>query len=159
MTGERIPELAAMRFCNLRRQGRLFHFVSTRIGGVSASPYDSLNLSFNVGDDPSCVERNRRLVSARIGIPLERFVFGQQVHESRVAVVGESECGAGVTARDTALRGVDGLITNQIGVTLAVLVADCVPLVMYDPRAHVVGVVHAGRRGTLARIRVSKNSR
>ncbi len=152
MTRENVNGLAVMRFSNLEKQERLSHFVSTRIGGISSAPYDSLNLSFSVGDDPTCVEHNRHLLCARAGLFLDRFIFGQQVHGNRVATVGRTECGAGATTRATALHGVDGLLTNHIGVTLAVLVADCVPLVVYDPKTHAVAVVHAGRRGTLGRI-------
>jgi YfiH family protein len=115
--------------------------LTDRVGGASAEPYAELNLAFHVGDDPRAVEENRKLAAARIGLPADRIVFMNQVHGGEVAVVD------GVSPPGPA---VDGLVTRTAGVALAVLVADCVPVLLADPHAGVVGVAHAGRRGLTA---------
>jgi len=116
--------------------------LTDRVGGASAEPYAALNLAFHVGDDPRAVEENRRLAAARIGLPADRIVFMNQVHGGEVAVVD------GVSPPWP--LAVDGLVTRTAGVALAVLVADCVPVLLADPHAGVVGVAHAGRRGLTA---------
>ena len=116
--------------------------LTDRVGGASAEPYAALNLAFHVGDDPRAVEENRRLAAARIGLPADRIVFMNQVHGGEVAVVD------GVSPPWP--LAVDGLVTGTAGVALAVLVADCVPVLLADPHAGVVGVAHAGRRGLTA---------
>lgn len=110
--------------------------VTNRLGGVSSSPYAELNLAGHVGDDPAAVARNLDLVSAAIGsVPL---VTMTQVHGSTVAVVDE------VPAEPPEA---DALVTRAAGIALAVLVADCTPVLLWDRRARVVAAVHAGRRG------------
>jgi polyphenol oxidase len=116
--------------------------LTDRAGGVSAGPYAELNLAWHVGDDEGAVEENRRRVAAQIGVPVDRLVFMNQVHGGDVAVVEWP-----VPDRPPA---VDALVTRQTGIALAVLVADCVPVLLADPRAGVVGAVHAGRKGLLA---------
>lgn len=126
--------------------------VTTRAGGVSAAPYDSLNLGLHVGDDPGAVIENRRLAARVLGASLDDLVLGAQVHGHRVAVVGADDAGRGARSADDALEGVDGLVTAEPALTLVTLVADCVPVVLADPVARMVAVVHAGWRGTVARV-------
>lgn len=111
---------------------------SDRSGGVSAAPYDGLNLGGHVGDDPAAVRENRHRAAAALGFPPERLVFMEQVHGDEVVVVDEP-----VEAPPTC----DALVTTRPGLCLAVLVADCVPVVLADPDAGVLAAVHAGRRG------------
>jgi len=126
--------------------------VTTRRGGVSAGPYDSLNLGLHVGDDPEAVVENRRRAAGTVGATLDELVVGAQVHGRRVAQVTRAEAGRGATSSADALGGVDGLVTVDPGVTLVTLVADCVPVVLADPIAGVLAAVHAGWRGTVARV-------
>jgi YfiH family protein len=125
--------------------------VTTRHGGVSAGRYATLNLSFAVGDEPARVRENRRRVAAALGTPPAAFVFAAQVHGSRAAVVSTGDRGRGTLAADDAIGPADALVTAEPGTVLAILVADCVPIVLYDPAAHVLACVHAGWRGTVAR--------
>lgn len=118
--------------------------VTTRHGGVSAAPYDTLNLGDHVGDDAACVAENRRRLAAAMRVPPERLVMVRQVHGADVVWV------AGDGASDTRLEA-DVLLTTDPSVAICVLVADCVPVVLLDPVAGVLGVVHAGWRGTAAR--------
>ncbi len=126
--------------------------VTTRGGGVSGGPYASLNLGLHVGDDPAAVVENRARAAGAVGLGRDDLVFARQVHGRAAAVVGADDRGRGATSDADALDGVDALVTATPGVGLVVLAADCVPLVLYDPVAHVLGCVHAGWRGTVARV-------
>ena len=124
--------------------------VTTRHGGVSQPPYDTLNLGLHVGDRPGDVRANRARVAAAFGVGLDTMVFPRQVHGTRAVLVGPEERGRGATSEDDAVPGADILVTTSPGVTLAILVADCVPLALVDPATRVLATVHAGWRGTAA---------
>lgn len=128
--------------------------VTTRHGGVSSCEhgnYGTLNLSFGVGDSPAAVLENRRRVAAALGTDLASFVFAQQVHGRGTQIVSAADRGRGAEDGKTAVPGTDALVTSDPGTVLAVLAADCVPIVLYDPAAHVLACVHAGWRGTVAK--------
>jgi YfiH family protein len=125
--------------------------VTTRDGGVSSGPYASLNLALHVGDDSSRVGENRRRAAAALGLDLGQCVFAHQTHGRDVAVVGAADQGRGATGPEGA-PACDALVTATPGVGLAIMVADCVPLVLFEPQARVLAVVHAGWRGTVARV-------
>jgi len=124
--------------------------VTARSGGVSAGPYATLNLSFSVGDDPDCVLENRRRVAAAFGTGPADFVFARQTHGAGVGVVTGADQGSGAFSPDDAVDSADALVTTSPGVMLAILTADCVPIVLHDPVAGVLACVHAGWRGTVA---------
>jgi len=126
--------------------------VTTRLGGVSDGPYATLNLSLSVGDDPVHVLENRRRLAQPLGANVDDFVFARQVHGSGVWVVGEADAGRGAFSLDDAIPDTDALVTTAPRVVLAILTADCVPIVLHDPVAGVLACVHAGWRGTVARI-------
>jgi YfiH family protein len=142
--------LLAYRFETLPEQ--LDAFVSTRHGGVSAPPYDSLNLGLRVGDQDERVVENRQRLFAAFELPLERSVWCKQVHADRVVVVGAADAGRGSTEEETIVEETDALVTDTLDLPLCVTVADCVPVVIFDPQRHVVGLAHAGWGGTVARI-------
>ena len=125
--------------------------VTTRGGGVSAGVYATLNLSFSVGDEPGNVVENRRRAAAAVGAGLGDLVFARQVHGAAVRVVTGADRGRGAAVPGSTVGDADALVTSEPGPVLAVLVADCVPVVLYDPRARVLACVHAGWRGTVAR--------
>lgn len=119
------------------------HFAFTdRWGGVSAAPYEQLNLGGAVGDDPEAVRTNRRRAAEALGLSPAGVVWMHQVHGSDVAVV-DAPFGAEAPA-------VDGVVTARRGLALAVLTADCTPVLLVDPVAAVVGAAHAGRPGVRA---------
>ncbi len=126
--------------------------VTTRHGGVSAGSYASLNLGLHVGDEPGDVLENRRRAAAALGADPGDFVFCVQAHGPNVRVVTAGDRGRGARTQDDAIPGTDALVTAEPGVALTVMVADCVPVVLYDPVAHVLACVHAGWRGTVARV-------
>ncbi|MEV5575204.1 peptidoglycan editing factor PgeF [Spirillospora sp. NPDC052269] len=112
-----------------------------RGGGVSPAPFAGLNLGGAVGDDPSAVRANRERAAAALGVEAGRTVWMWQVHGADVAFV---------KTPDDLDDAVDGIVTTVPGLVLAVLVADCAPVLLADPVAGVVGAAHSGRPGTLA---------
>jgi len=124
--------------------------VTARAGGVSSGPYESLNLSLSVGDDPGCVLENRHRLATAFGAAPGDFVFARQVHGAGVRVVTEADRGSGAFRLDDAVDDTDALVTTSPAVVLVILTADCVPIVLHDPVAGVLACVHAGWRGTVA---------
>jgi len=129
---------------------RVTAVVTTRHGGVSTGVYGRLNLGDHVGDDHEAVLENRRRLAAALGV--ERLTVGDQQHRDRVAVIGPELAGRGhdgdADARD-ALPATDAMVTSLPGVALATIVADCAPVVLFDPVRRAIGVAHCGRRGTV----------
>ncbi|NUU17414.1 peptidoglycan editing factor PgeF [Cellulomonas humilata] len=117
---------------------------STRGGGVSRPPYDALNLSYQVGDESSDVARNRARLERWAGVPV---AYATQVHGTGIVVLSEPP-----TAGVISVGEYDALVSVDPSVAVAVLVADCVPVLLADPSAGVVAAVHAGRRGLVAGI-------
>jgi polyphenol oxidase len=121
---------------------------TTRHGGVSAPPYDSLNLGLHVGDDPERVVTNRTRAATAFGVDFGTMVYARQVHGTAAAVVGPDHGGRGRCHEDDAMADTDILVTRSPAVTMAIMVADCVPIALVDPDARVLAAVHAGWRGT-----------
>ena len=132
----------------------IVHAFSTRQGGVSRPPFDTLNLGQSVGDDSAAVEQNRRRLFGAFGIDAARVVRAWQAHEDGVLRVD-----AGLTGRpgfpgcllDERAK-FDALITRLPGLALVVTTADCLPILIHDPVRAAVAAVHAGWRGTAKRI-------
>lgn len=124
--------------------------VTTRHGGVSQGVYGRLNLAGHVGDDPEAVAENRRRLASALGVG--RLTIADQQHTGRVAVVTPALAGRGhdgVPDSAAAFPATDAMITAVPGAALAVLVADCAPVVLFDPVHRAAGVAHSGRAGTL----------
>lgn len=125
--------------------GQVPHGFSTRLGGVSPTPWDSLNLGANRGDEAANVAENFRRFRAAIGCGEGALVKNHQVHGTLVR---------SVTAADAEVPELpapfdaDGLVTDCPGVTLTVFSADCLPILFYDPVRRCIAAVHAGWRGT-----------
>ncbi|GAA2225611.1 MULTISPECIES: peptidoglycan editing factor PgeF [Kitasatospora] len=119
------------------------HFAFTdRWGGVSTAPYGELNLGGAVGDDPAAVRENRELAARELGIDPADVVWMNQVHGAEVAVVTERQ-------RQGEAPAVDAVVADR-PLALAVLTADCTPVLLADPVAGIVGAAHAGRPGLAA---------
>lgn len=147
-----IDGIELYRFPSLVVLDATLHFVSTRTGGVSLPPYDTLNLGLHVGDDPEAVDRNRDRLCKALAIERSSLTFGRQTHGARVQLVASTMRGRGSRDERTAFEATDGLVTAAAGVCLGVLVADCVPVLMCDPTKGVIAALHAGWRGTAAAI-------
>ena len=118
---------------------RVRRVTTTRAGGVSAPPYDTFNLGDHVGDDPAAVAANRKRLASAIGLATDAVVWMNQVHGDRVARVDGP--------LDAPVEQTDALVTTTPRLALAVVTADCVPVLMADARAGVVAAAHAGRVG------------
>ncbi|WP_264931394.1 peptidoglycan editing factor PgeF [Streptomyces sp. A012304] len=120
------------------------HFAFTdRWGGVSAAPYEELNLGGAVGDDPDAVRTNRELAAKTLGLDPALVVWMNQVHGDGVAEV-DGPWG------ERPVPEVDAIVTTRRQLALAVLTADCTPVLLADPVAGVAAAAHAGRPGMVA---------
>lgn len=123
-----------------------------RDGGHSKSPYHSNNMAFYVGDNYEDVLSNRQQLANLINIPLSNWVFPKITHSTTIHKVTEEDLGKGSLNEAGSLMNVDGVYTHLPEVVLAVFHADCIPLLLYDPTTQLIGAVHAGWVGTLAKI-------
>jgi len=110
--------------------------VSSRRGGVSVAPWDSLNLAFHVGDSPVAVQQNWQLLSALLRLPSPPQLL-KQVHGTDVVVARD----------DRVIRCGDGCYSDQVGVVCAVMTADCLPILICNRQGSEVAALHAGWRG------------
>lgn len=134
-------------FPAISETGLVSHLMTMRSGGVSEGELGSMNLSFTRGDRKENVEENFRRAAALLGCGPEDIVCSEQTHMVHIRHVTAEDKGKGVT-RPKDYRSVDGLITDEPGVALAVFYADCVPLLFLDPVRRAVGLAHSGWRGT-----------
>lgn len=127
------------------------HGFTTRLGGVSEGYYESLNLSYSVGDKKEKVDENYIRICESLEIPYKDVVATHQVHKTNVKHIKEQDKGKGLyLPRD--YEEIDGLITNEKCIPLATFYADCVPLYFIDTRKKAIGLSHSGWRGTVGRM-------
>ena len=119
---------------------RIRTLFTDRHGGFSDPPYDSFNLACHVGDDSETVARNRAKLEKSVGVPIQ---WMEQVHGDTVRVIGRHG--------DVPLQ-CDALVTDRPGIALAAMVADCIPILLFDPVRNVIAAVHAGRNGIFLNI-------
>jgi polyphenol oxidase len=146
--------LSPVQFAGL---GESIHGVSTRHGGVSPAPYASLNLGLSTGDSEARVLENRRRFACAVGIDPERVVAARMSHGNRVSVfrsdradrwpVERDRVRAGSSRTETVFRS-DAVISDVHNLYLFLTFADCVPILLFDPRSGAVAAAHAGWRGT-----------
>ena len=141
--------VGVLRFAAWQGLAGVNHAFTTRIGGVSEKEFASLNLGFGRGDGEEQVAENYRRFCAAAGFDPESLVCGAQDHHVNIRVVGPEHRGIGIW-KEKDMESIDGLCTDQPGVTLVIYCADCVPLYFYDPAHHAIGLAHAGWRGTAA---------
>ena len=138
------PDLPAYQF-DVFQGKRVSAVVSTRKGGVSPKPWNSLNFSILRGDSPENVRTNLDLFAGACGFGRDDLVMARQVRGNIVKAVGNEH-------RGQRIEGVDGLMTDVAQLPLLTLYADCVPIVIYDSENHILGVCHAGWQGTTLQI-------
>ena len=134
-------------FSALDETGLVRHGFSLRQGGVSKGPYESMNLSFTMGDDSENVLENYQRISGSIGVEMDTLTSVWQAHTDKIKVVGLGDLGKGILLPKDP-EELDGMVTDLPGVTLVTLHADCLPLYFLDPVRRAIGLSHSGWRGT-----------
>ena len=124
------------------------HGFLSRTGGISEPPFSSLNFDTRDGDDIKNVEHNKTIAGRLFGFDASRVLTINQSHGNDVLVIDKPVKDISGLSKTSA----DAIITNQCGIAIGILTADCVPILLLDPIKKVVGVVHAGWRGTAKRI-------
>jgi purine-nucleoside/S-methyl-5'-thioadenosine phosphorylase / adenosine deaminase len=122
-------------------------FERSGCGVAAMTDRDDGNFSYAFGEKTE-VRSARERICTDAGLDADNLVLGQQVHGNQIATVSENHRGRGARSAEDALPDTDGLLTRIPGLSIAVLVADCVPLFLFDPGSGAVGVIHAGRQGT-----------
>jgi len=125
------------------------NFCTTRYGGISLWPYSSLNLGFNTSDNPKNIKENMAILLKRLHMPVGKCVYLNQIHTDKIYHVDASYCGKSLEKPD--IEG-DGLFTEEKGICLFVMLADCVGLILYEPEKQVIGVCHSGWKGCVLNI-------
>lgn len=144
-------DLTYLVFTNWEEDKRLAHCFTTKFGGVSKGHLESLNLGFNRGDEEEHVIQNYKNVCEALEVPLEGVVLTKQVHETNIAKVTAKDKGNGIINANQ-WESMDGIYTDEKGITLVTHYADCVPLFFYAPKYGMIGMAHAGWRGTVQKI-------
>ncbi|UCD94799.1 MAG: peptidoglycan editing factor PgeF [Candidatus Zixiibacteriota bacterium] len=136
-------------FENLSEFGNIVHFVSTRKGGYSAAPYDSFNLALSSGDNPLRVIQNRELLASVLGFTADSILTSWQAHGDRVRIITKQSIESDASHQRIPKEAADAMITNVPNICLMNLTADCAPVLCFDPEEKVIGIAHAGWRGTV----------
>lgn len=125
---------------------------STRASGLSSQAYSSLNLGLHVHDDPKTVIKNREILAEKTRFPLNSWVFAEQIHSSHIEKISKYDCGKGMTSYKDGISNCDGVYTSEKGIMLSLCFADCVPLFFVAPKKSMIGLAHAGWKGTVSNI-------
>jgi len=144
-------EVKYVTFPALEETGLVKHLFSTRIGGVSKGHLGTMNFSYTRGDEKENVDENFRRIADILGCEIQDFVVSDQTHTTNIYQVTSKDRGKGVTAKKD-YHDIDGLITNERGIVLTTLFADCVPLFILDTQKRAIGMTHSGWRGTVNKI-------
>lgn len=144
-----LKDLTILQFTNLNRFSELLHFSTMRINGCSQDKYSTLNLGFNSGDLPVNVSENRNLLCNELELYPDQLVFPKQTHTATVKIITADYFNSDEDTQKHFLDETDAVITALTGVCVAVKTADCVPVLLFDPKRGVVAAVHAGWRGTV----------
>ncbi len=126
----------------MERLGWLRHAFLTRHGGISISPFDSLNMSINNGDRPGDVLQNKELIASAFGLPKDRLVLLKQRQKDEILVLKNP------VERIPPPLPYDATITDASNLPLGILTADCIPIFITDIKKKVIAAIHSGRQGT-----------
>ena len=127
-------------------------FSTTRFGGFSTGAYGEFNINRYCGDDVEAICKNRALLCQQLDISDEHLIMPHQVHLAQSVQIDEAFFALSEEDRQTRLEGIDAVMTHLTDICIGVSTADCIPLLVYDPRQHAVAAIHAGWRGTVQRI-------
>ena len=152
MRAKKAGELVSFESDNFSASGLVTHAFCTRNGGVSKSPFDSLNLSYRAGDKSDAVNGNYKIVGEKFGINHQHILTLNQSHGDGILIIDEPPENLGKFAIKIKNMGKDALITNKPLIPIAILTADCQPIMFLDKKNRAIGIAHAGWRGTVLRI-------
>lgn len=127
-------------------------FSTTRHGGCGKGQYGEFNINPFCGDDAASVDKNRAALAKTLGISGDRIILPHQTHGVEIRHIADDFLALPESVRQMVLEGVDGVMTDVAGVCVGVSTADCIPILLYDKAHHAVCAVHAGWRGTVARV-------
>ena len=130
----------------------LVAFSTTRKGGVSQGKYGEFNINEYCGDEPEHIAKNRQLLADRLGIAADHIILPHQVHGTEGGRIDGGFFSLSEDQRKERLEGVDAVISDQKGICIGVSTADCIPVLLYDEEHQAAAAIHAGWRGTVARI-------
>ncbi|REJ20381.1 MAG: peptidoglycan editing factor PgeF [Bacillaceae bacterium] len=125
---------------------------TTRKGGFSKNGFASLNLGLHVNDEKETVIKNRKIIGDKIRFDLPNWVCADQVHDKQIVKVVNKHKGSGVFTYRQCITQTDGLYTSEKNILLSLFFADCVPIFFFSPKDSLIGVAHAGWRGTAKNI-------
>ncbi len=127
---------------SLASQSGINHGFFGREGGCSPAPFEGLNVSKLTKDAPENISRNRQIVASSLGLPLNRLAILHQIHSNKIVVVDEGfDFNNPVKA--------DAMVSKISGIGLGILIADCTPVLFYDPKNSIIGAAHAGWQGAI----------
>jgi purine-nucleoside/S-methyl-5'-thioadenosine phosphorylase / adenosine deaminase len=132
-----------LQFNNLSEYGDLVHFSTTRIGGVSSSKLESLNLGYTVNDNPKNVSQNLESLAKLLDFDKNQMVSPKQTHSKNIGIVNSNK---------DIFPDTDALITNKPGICIFIRTADCVPILLYDPIQNALAAIHSGWKSSLQEI-------
>lgn len=130
----------------------LFHFTTTIQGGISKGPYSTFNLGAYCGDNLEDVIENRNLLSSVINIDSNKIYVPYQTHGDKIRIIDKSFLSLTGQEQTDRLKGVDALITAEKDICIAITTADCIPILIFDPKKHVFAAIHAGWKGSAFKI-------
>lgn len=122
---------------------------TTKHGGVSKAPFETLNFGFHVDDKNQDVIQNRLILANQLDFPIQQWVGAEQTHQTKIIKVTKADGGKGSRAYEDAFKGTDGFYTMESGLLLTLAFADCVPLYFLAPKKKLIGIAHAGWKGTV----------
>ena len=146
----KIQDFEYITFSTFEQYDDLLHCFTTRKGGVSKGAYESMNIGFSTGDSRENVKRNIEIIGERLNINVNDIVRTSQTHTCNIKYVDEEYKGR--IFEGSTFKNVDGIYTDKRELALMTFHADCTPVFFYDPVKRLIGLVHAGWRGTLSNI-------
>ncbi|WP_226674311.1 peptidoglycan editing factor PgeF [Rossellomorea aquimaris] len=128
---------------------KLIAGITTRGGGVSSEPFNTLNMGLHVGDEETSVIHNRQRLATELDMPLISWVAAEQTHGNNIYYPCLKDAGQGATDYKSSIKDTDGFLTGERDMLLTMCYADCVPLYFLDRETGMVGLAHAGWKGTV----------
>lgn len=146
------PDTATIRYYDVSPS--VTAFSTTRHGGFSHGAHGGFNINRYCGDDEACIDKNLALLASELGVDKANVIMPHQTHGTETRFISRDFLSLGQATQQMILEGVDALMTDVPGVCIGVSTADCIPIIIYDPEHRATAAIHAGWRGTVARIAV-----